>query len=565
MTCLDDPVYICKDGDHNAAHIPVVVAYDPEPGDMALLPQNMLVQTVASQLTNLNEHDVQPRMWADPSADDAFLSETEPAIRSSFFFNQIADLNSSSGAPFSKFFTTILNNGTTTGVLREHATRFNSSVQCSSIPQANFPSGCTGRRPFEAQYTKSGYLDIRVCVPGEYGVTPWTNIRDRQDIQEELYLDVTLQSNLETSVSFGQSNFTLHCTANTTRGYFEIGNYRNNYAYGPLIETWPTAAEMANDWNDHLGALGDFASPNRIGNSSIGADSAGDSLIDWGTQPADPYNTGGLLASGPLMTSAMAIFGNGSFFHTASNGTNSSEYSVLSALCQQNTIPFGQLDLLQFNAWQGSCSKFELMDAQTRPDEQDIPTLLWNWIGNFQQVGVAGEALLASMFFANQAMLTITSAATQTFGAREIYSAPGHDLTKPVVARGGIEVISILIALQLVGIVIIVWFIYRAPTWTYALDAMAVARIGRSLDHGDLPPIGPVSDADMRKLAQVDGLVGVQEHVFQDTAAPTSGRTPDIALALGARGLISRRLLQGEKGGSAALSKQEPDRIHTVA
>jgi hypothetical protein len=62
------------------------------------------------------------------------------------------------------------------------------------------------------------------------------------------------------------------------------------------------------------------------------------------------------------------------------------------------------------------------------------------------------------------------------------------------------------------------------PTWTGALDAMVIARIGASLgDQGVLPPMGPVDEKDINALRNVDGLVGIVEKTG-DTGRPRGRR-----------------------------------------
>jgi hypothetical protein len=42
----------------------------------------------------------------------------------------------------------------------------------------------------------------------------------------------------------------VHCTSNSTRGYFELGNYHNGFVPSGLLETWPTPEDMAANFND---------------------------------------------------------------------------------------------------------------------------------------------------------------------------------------------------------------------------------------------------------------------------------------------------------------------------
>jgi hypothetical protein len=43
--------------------------------------------------------------------------------------------------------------------------------------------------------------------------------------------------------------------SNSTRGYFELGNYQNGFTPSGLLESWPTPEDMASDFNDYEGAV----------------------------------------------------------------------------------------------------------------------------------------------------------------------------------------------------------------------------------------------------------------------------------------------------------------------
>lgn len=56
-------------------------------------------------------------------------------------------------------------------------------------------------------------------------------------------------------------------------------------------------------------------------------------------------------------------------------------------------------------------------------------------------------------------------------------------------------VLSVLLALQLLGLGYFTYYLYHVPTSSCELDALAMARIGASLEQRELlPPIGPVSN-----------------------------------------------------------------------
>lgn len=237
MTCLDDPVGSC------GSPSPILVGYDPEPGDLAFAGQNRIVKEVMAALSTFNDLDLETHMWPDPS----YIHNKSQVLTDPPNTQMLDYWTSPEIGVGPRFFVTAMQNGTTTGVLRDHAMRLNSSVSCRKVSKDQFPSTCSGRRPFTASLA-SDLLDIRVCAQGEYGVFPWTLSRNRQDIMEQLFLDVVDNRH----GSYLTANFTLHCEASTTRGYFELGNYRNDQAYGPLLERWPTPEEMETEFNDKL-------------------------------------------------------------------------------------------------------------------------------------------------------------------------------------------------------------------------------------------------------------------------------------------------------------------------
>jgi hypothetical protein len=261
MTCEDNPVHGCIP---NIS--PIVVSFEPEPADMALFPLNLAVQEVSKNILIASDQDVQLHLWPPPykSPDDSigpsrstfswWLSSTVPR-----FGNR-----SNTNVPF---FTSAVPNGTTTGVLRQHAIRMNSSVKCSNVSHDRFPETCLGNRPFEASFAtkKPTTFSIKVCGPGDYGIFPWNLTRERQDISEELFIDLYLldRESSGATISPDVKNATLYCTANTTRGYFELGNYRNGYSPGPLLDHWPEPADMLENYNDYRALVFNFKIPTR--------------------------------------------------------------------------------------------------------------------------------------------------------------------------------------------------------------------------------------------------------------------------------------------------------------
>ncbi|KAJ5541954.1 hypothetical protein N7461_007957 [Penicillium sp. DV-2018c] len=520
-TCLDDPINPC------GASGTVVVGYDPEPADLATIHQSRVLQEVMNSLATFNVLDFETHLWPDPSylANEHDV-EADPTSRQTLAYwtdprwMSDPDPNAPTKKPVNCFVTALQNN-TMTGVLREHAIRLNSSAVCEQIPREQFPSACPGNRPFQTSFS-SNLLDIRVCAPGEYGVYPWTLSRNRQDINEHLYLDVVDRRG---EGLINVASFTLHCTTTTTRGYFELANYMNSQIYGPLLEEWPDNETMARYFDDDLNMwAGRGYGPPTEQDETQGYHDPSGSL--WNAEPADPFGTGRLAMSGPLMTSAIALFGNQSWFEVAADSSNRTFPPAVQQICQQGRIPFSNLAYSIFESFRGVCSAIATDRSMWSDTDEALSVLLGDWVYSFNNTNTAEMALLTSMYLANRAMLTQTAAAMFEFSSRAIYFGRGMLMPLPVKTLAGTAVVSILIFLQLLGLAFVAWYIYRLPTWTPALDAVAIARIGIGLKD-IIPELGNGDGVNQVKLKDVDGWIGLDEE--------------QAKLKLGGSGVICRR------------------------
>lgn len=509
MTCQDQPVYDfnnnCKPG-----LFPTTLAYDPEPYALAQVPQNIVVRQTAKNLAIINEMDVQWNLWHEQGSDNGDLDLDQKSNSNTFFWYY----STSSGGTRGSYFVSAMPNDTSTGILREHAMRLNSTVQCNPISESAFPSTCSGSHPFETSFNSSS-LSIDICVPGDYtGLTdpPWTLSRDRQDLHEQLYIQVQVPYQVDWNSDIQTLNFTIQCSANTTRGYFELGNIRNNLVPGGLMEEWPDNNTMWNEYNDYLNVAGNFNVPSTINNYNLPP-------TLWVAGP-DPFGTYNLVTPGPLMTSALAIFGNESFFYVAKNYTNSSTTYPISQICQAGNIPFVRLSSIPTAYWLqflGVCEQITSSYTEAHQvDDSDLEQLLYNWFTIFNSTGgdlgnYAKEALEVAMFKANEAWLTETAAATTLSTARNIYTSPGSPVLRPLKSVAGTVIVSVLLGLQITGLLILAWYIYTVPTWTTAFDSIAIAQLAKNVDNDYIPPIGYTDDKALEKLKDVDGLVGIVE------------------------------------------------------
>ncbi|KAK7057883.1 hypothetical protein R3P38DRAFT_2497804 [Favolaschia claudopus] len=544
MSCADLP----QDG-RCVKDSAIIAAYDAEPRLINLLSHNLIVSSVAADMITLSDLDQISNLWVDdPYASSTSSGFTKQPDHGMFFWFARNGVNTKE-----RYFASALQNGTTTGVLRQHALRMNSSVSCEVIAKDDFPSTCGGAGPVHAAYSNQ-FIDVRVCAPGEAGVTPWKPTRNREDISEELYIDMQLSDKLYTF--YAARNFTRKCTAGSTKGYFELGNNKNDYVYGPLIDKWPSPDELENNFNDYL-TTNDSPRPT-VEDPIPDRDD-----IDLLTHDLpDPTGTRGFNVSGPLMTAASALFGNNSFLDVADPHNNLTSAQVLQLMCRHGGIPFSlSMHLGVGEDFHVYCSEFRIEhnSPSTTNSDGDLAMAIGMWFfKRFNDPDIAEYMLDISMFLANRAVLNKAVTISQGSLKRPIYTSPGLVLVKPTKSLAGTVLVSLLIGLQLVGMGLLMAYIYSVPTWTRSLDALAVARIGGEVPAGEMPPLGPLTKEDERRMRRVDGLIGVRTDLeFDDveggrtrrgseTSVALMGKEVDgseVELVLGGRGIVTRRLL----------------------
>lgn len=159
------------------------------------------------------------------------------------------------------YFVSSIFNGTTTGVLREHAIRMDTHVQCKAVD--SFPKDCAGDRPLVTKFS-SPALSASVCAEGSFDRNPWNRTRNKQEIAERLWMSMEVDKTKadeyypisEESDLYYAKNFTMRCDATSTRGWFELGNYQNGYTHQPILETWPSPEVITSEFNDMSDIMG---------------------------------------------------------------------------------------------------------------------------------------------------------------------------------------------------------------------------------------------------------------------------------------------------------------------
>ena len=266
------------------------------------------------------------------------------------------------------------------------------------------------------------------------------------------------------------------------------------------------------------------------------------------------------------MTSALALFGNGSWLNIAaeymSNYTYNGTYQNGDYLNEDLTWPLFWRGMPLSNLWAPSpgigdlvslCDNLEqrIFD-NVKPTNHDLFELAEQLFAFFapgfnggkdqtpnqsldqklnQTLHRTQDLLEVVMFVANRAVLTLFATDTNLTG-RFIRTSPGVAVPRPVLSRSSVIIMSVLIGLQLLGLVYLTYYLYRIPSWSNQLDAMAMARIGASLDHrGVLPAIGPVSKEDLITVQTVGGLIRIFEKSPRQDSSASESVLPEMAAA----------------------------------
>lgn len=251
-------------------------------------------------------------------------------------------------------------------------------------------------------------------------------------------------------------------------------------------------------------------------------------------------------------------------------------------------MPFGRLSLraLDIKIIDDRC--FDLskkIQAGTLPTKRDLLLVMREWVNAFgpmhstEKSMARVETLLAtSMFIANREILTYESKDVGLDygyigkGGRTIYSSPGRPVQKPVLSKAGLIVLSSLKGLLLISLAYLTWYTYQVPTWTTALDALAMARVCASIefqtasDESTLP-----AKQHMTEALGSSGLVGIvpenqlleearrrtspnnispgteneAQQVNEEENANAGKMDWQIRLGLGAPGVINRKSARG--------------------
>ncbi|KAJ5833675.1 hypothetical protein N7474_001986 [Penicillium riverlandense] len=394
--------------------------------------------------------------------------------------------------------------GFNTGVLRQFAPRVNSSTTSSSIEAAQWPANCDLiDNAFFASY--SGVFDgdyswvVTACMPADVTQSPWSSTRDRQEFTETLYLNISVPQAIQyEGTPTGGALFEINVT--TTAGYFELPNYMNDEIPGPLLESDPTISLCDADCIQQYTYM---TAKKRVRRSRTGTDNT--------TIPSNNGLT--TINKGPLLTTAYAMFGPGSFIETLPAdfsviGDNfpgsevgdltTSDVDACVALAPAMNLFSSSSDV--FGDKFDNCISINFVELSDSRD--NAQQFIGDWlVAIYTNPGQIPNAFTSAAFLSNKHLIESMEASWT------ISQDLGSEMEIPGISLGGVVVVSVLMGLYLLPLLALALYASRYPRWTRRLDSFAMLRLGASMGKEVFPMLVAYDKNAIKELDEIPGVV----------------------------------------------------------
>ncbi|KAL2811415.1 hypothetical protein BJX63DRAFT_444099 [Aspergillus granulosus] len=432
---------------------------------------NLITLLTRTALTTATTDETHAQLWPGANVSCDPFSYAEYPYSHNLCLRQGGTFNNISSYPDP--FLAQLPSSFHTGLLRQFLPRINSTAQFQPIGEAEFPENCDQiPNAFFVEYTNSTrYYDtelmqtwsLKACMPANVTESPWKATRDRHDFSEELYIDVTLEN-----YNLGYNHRALYrITLNTTTGYFELPNYMNGGVAGFLLDQDPN--ELCDDRCEYQEGYAWLKRRSEKRETHI-TPVPGDLQV--------------VRSKGPLLTIAMALFGDGSYIETRAkhperygplvtrNYSSFDQPSHISAC--RDFVPLGHL-LPDARISENHCIR------NSDGADTGIHYQVAYWLMNFlEPIDQLENAFNAAAFIATKKWLEHPMMATFS-GDRRVNFDMGADTQVPVISLAGITVVSALLGLHVLALLLLGLYSAWSPRWTKRLDSFAMMRIGGAI------------------------------------------------------------------------------------
>ncbi|OQE47016.1 hypothetical protein PENCOP_c001G08026 [Penicillium coprophilum] len=486
-------------------------------------PDGKDVLQVRDALNKANGNTYQPNLWSNNSGVQ-FLSLNDMSPQT--FYSQVPS-------------------GFNTGLIRQFASRVNSTATSELIRESDFPAACSSGYSlpgkFYAEYSSSYSWystyswGVIACMPENMTDSPWRVGRTRQDFSEVLYLNMT-------QAKYASGDYSSHdvgekalyrITVNTTAGFFELPNYMNNGVPGPLIDQDPV--KLCDQHCVDQDSVQSY--PSEGGYRRRDEDTASSPLK---TASLSPIST---QKKGPLLAAAMAAFGPGSFVDTfvATSAALEKDGKVTDDMpsnMRYTCIANVPLTNLLGDSSLGCIYAGDSGNGTWYPAGSKIA----QWIHQFQQeTDSISNAFTAAAFLANQEYLF--SQRGRWFVIQDL----GTDMDLPSISTAGIITVSILMGLYLVPLLALSLYAGYYPRWTERLDSFVMLRFGAFAGDKVFPLLVGRNTEECPELDEMPGVV-----------RDVSTSSPGEAVRIGRLGFGEGKILQGGRRYESFKGDDEP-------
>ncbi|CAN9102922.1 unnamed protein product [Alternaria alternata] len=423
---------------HYVPDLPALISSDDR------RPTPRVVQ-LRSILESITEDHYEPFLWVKPEGNGMCRNPSQCR-----YFDYRRDFQIIADSDYPDLWFTPLPSDYNTGVYKElqYVPRINTTVTYTNMTAAEWPSECVRDKEgvFFAEYhsrrPRAYDIDLTACMPTNISDTPWQATHNRQDITEELYLNVTAR--------YEENPLYYRITAKTSLGYFELPSTKNGNRAGPLLDN--CSLPRIDDWGSNRDSSWGKGLAVRDTNGSY----AGNVTQSIGRN------------IGPLTTLGLALFGEGSYIEK--RVSNPSAFVINRAKVYD----------AEYDAWytprSSNCDSsmpLSFVFASTRncnedydhEDEDDIIGELKSFINWFSQESTAREAFTVGAYLANKDWLDQARGYALSYDAkRPVVADQGVTISKTKITIVEIIIGSIFLGLHLLGLLVLaIYAVYGKP------------------------------------------------------------------------------------------------------
>jgi hypothetical protein len=270
-----------------------------------------------------------------------------------------------------------------------------------------------------------------------------------------------------------------------------------------------------------------------------------------------PWSSLEIENKGPLLTTALALFGPGSFLDTF--------FASMKVI--QTNIPDSNTENGYASSGSVCIELAPLMNLfPTTYTSHD--TCIWIYMNpdtSFNRAHDLVRKWLVSMYqsasnlpnaFTTAAFLSNKQWVESMKPVYAIYQDPGTEMEIPEIGLAGVIVVSVLLGPYLLLLLALSWYGSRAPRWTYRLDSFAMLRFGAALGEGIFPLLIAGKTNDIKELDEIPGVIRDVGPVSEDAIIPVNR----IGL-WGGKALQNRRRYECYEADNEAMRLVEVNRI----